>query len=78
LQDNFVSDLLKHSPTAQEPTRREGSDTQKRLAKNAFAALPIPAKNLLLGLTDLETKLSKCAQLSRQKKANEDFEVFQS
>lgn len=57
---------------------REGSEMQKRLAKSAFAALPTPAKNLLLGLTDLETKLSQCSQLARQKKANEDFEVFQA
>ena len=78
LQDNFVSQLMKNCPSTQEPTSREGAETQKRLAKSAFAGLPTPAKNLLLGLTDLETKLSKCTQLARQKKANQDFEVFQA
>jgi hypothetical protein len=78
LQDNFVRDLMRACPPTQEPVTREGSETQKRLAKNAFAGLPTPAKNLLLGLTDLETKLSKCAQLQRQKQANQDFEVFQA
>lgn len=78
LQDNFVHGLLKECPTSKEPINQEGCDTLKRMAKNAFATLPTPAKNLLLGLTDLETKLSKCTRLAKQKADNESFDVFQT
>lgn len=47
-------------PLAKPPIVREGSETQKKFAKLAFQDLCPPAKNLILGLTDLETQVNKC------------------
>jgi hypothetical protein len=57
---DFLRTSLTKMPLAKPPMIREGSETQKKFAKVAFQDLCPPAKNLILGLTDLETQVNKC------------------
>lgn len=50
---------MSHLPRVGPPILQEGTEASKSIAKVTFKNLPQPAKNLLLGLTELESQLSE-------------------
>ena len=66
LETKNVRQWLQCLPPVTVPIVSEGLDAQKGIAKATFKKLPQPAKNLLLGLTELETQLSETKCLSEE------------
>jgi hypothetical protein len=63
-------------PRVSPPIVPEGLDAQKSIAKMTFKGLPQPAKNLLLGLTELETQLNDTRCLTEEASLSSVWDTF--
>lgn len=63
-------------PRVSPPVVPEGIDAQKSIAKITFKNLPQPAKNLLLGLTELESQLSDTKCLAEEAAISSMWDTF--